>query len=110
MLALKQLIDKARRAQLARTSFQVDKSLDATYRRKHRMMVPRPTFAQRGLDRDLLRARALELASEGLSVRKVAAATGVSPSQVHKWLKANEASRPILMVGAGRPAGMESKA
>lgn len=85
MLALKQLIDQARRAQLKRTSWQVDKSLDGTYRRKHRLMSPRPTFAQRGLDRDLLRDRVLALAADGLSVRQIAAATGVSKSQVHNW-------------------------
>lgn len=102
MLALKQLIDKARRAQLKRTSWQVDKSLDGTYQRQHRLMSPRPTFQQRGLDPDVLRARALELAATGLSVRQIAAQTGVSKSQVHNWI--TTAGCPEVVVAEGQPA------
>lgn len=100
MLALKQLIDKARRAQLKRTSFRVDKSLEGTYGREHRLVSPR-SFAQRGLDRDVLRARALALVAEGLTVREVAARTGVSKSMVAKW---NSTAAGVVVIGTATPA------
>ena len=89
MLAVKQLIDKARRAQLARCSVhQLGRPEHHRYKRPHRVSVDH-TFAQRGLDREALRAQVLALAADGYSVYKIAAITGVSKSTAHNWIKTN---------------------
>lgn len=109
MRAAKRLIDQARRAQLAgRPVTQIDASLAATYRRAHRVVDPnRQSFAQRGLDRDQLRAETLRLAAAGLSIGRVAAQVGVSKSQAHKWI--TSAGCPGVSVAEGQPAGRKSK-
>jgi ATP/maltotriose-dependent transcriptional regulator MalT len=86
MLAVKQLIDKARRAQLARQSaHQIGRPEHHRYKRPHRMKTDH-TFAQRGLDREVLRAQVLELAATGHSVYKIADQVGVSKSTAHNWI------------------------